>query len=249
MKTCLTITFIFLASATFAQQKQERKVDVFDKIKLESAIIAYIRQGDKPSVTIETDAKDLDKIITEVRGTELLIRREQNWNWNRGEQDKVVAYITVKDLKGLDISGASSVKGETPFKSGDFDLESSGASRIEINLTVKNMKINLSGASNVDLQLNADEMEAELSGASRLRISGKTDRQEVQASGASRYQAYELTSKRTRFDGSGASNGELSVSEEIRADLSGASSLRYKGSPTRAETHATGGSSVRKQSE
>jgi hypothetical protein len=249
MKNYKLFTFILLMLASlqlFAQNKQERKVNTFKKIKIQSAIEAHISQGSTFSVTIETDNQSLDKIITEVVGDELIIKRQENWNWNWRNSSSVIAYITLPELTGLDVSGASNVKGETSFKSGKFDLDVSGASTVRLDLTTNEFKGDLSGASRTYLNLTASEIEAELSGASRLELKGKAEHEDIDLSGASRYEAFELESKKVKVEASGASTAELSVSEEILADVSGGSNLRYKGNPKRSETNASGGGSVRK---
>ena len=238
---------LFAALPIFAQNKQERKVNTFNKISIRSAIEAHIRQGSSFSVSIETDSKDIDKIITEVVGNELIIKRRENMNWNwNNNSGKVVAYITLPELKGLDVSGASTATGETAFKTEDFHLEASGASHITLEITATQFKAQLSGASRTELTLNATDLRAELSGASRLQLKGRADNQSLDLSGASRYDGYDFPAKKVKMEGSGGSTAEVAVSEEIKADMSGGSSLRYKGNPTRSETNATGGSSVRK---
>jgi hypothetical protein len=249
MKTSVLSLVMLLACSllAFSQQKQQRRVDNFDKISIRSAITAYIRQGDKNEVTLEGDSKTLEKVITEVQGEELIVRRDQNWgSWNQRD-GMVTAYITVKSLKELEASGASTIRGETDFKTSEnFELEASGASKIELDLSTRRLKTEVSGASKIELKLTADEIRSDISGASTLRISGKVARQEIEVSGASTYKAGDVESKRAEIDASGASSIEIWISDEIIAELTGASNLRYKGNPSRSETYSTGGSSVKK---
>ncbi|HMU33974.1 MAG: DUF2807 domain-containing protein [Acidobacteria bacterium] len=90
-----------------------------------------------------------------------------------------------------------------------------------------------SGVAKVTLKdINNERLALDASGASRITVSGKTNGLDVEASGASKILAAELVSKQASIETSGASNAELNVAEVLKATASGASHVRYSGSPT-----------------
>jgi len=248
VKKLFFFSIILLSGNLFAQSKQERKVDAFTKIDVSSAITVYLSQGSINSVTIETDASKIDKIITKVSGGKLIIKREEGHeNRNYWHDVNVVAYVTVIKLDELKISGSSSVKAETPIESESILLNMSGASHLKMELIASNhLETNLSGASFADIQIKAKSIDSELSGASTLKFNGNAENQKIETSGASSYKAFDLLSKKAEVEASGASNIEINVNEEVRGKASGASSLKYKGNPTKSDTDASGGSSIKK---
>jgi hypothetical protein len=181
---------------------EKRNVTGFKKIDAGGAFQLEIVAGKEFSVEIEADDNVLPLIKTEVRGDTLHIERENKISFNT---NRLVAKISLPELNGLNVSGASRAR-ISGVVADDLKLEASGASRIEI-----------SGV--------AEEVDADLSGASRL-------------------EAGNLQVERAEVDASGASTANVFVSESIKAEASGASSISYAGNPKSVDKNASGASSV-----
>jgi hypothetical protein len=123
-------------------------------------------------------------------------------------------------------------------------VQGSGSSRVHLQdrLAGDELRVELSGASRLDGPVDLTSATAALSGASQLELSGRTE--SASASGASHLVLQQLQVDALEVSLSGASNAEVSVRRTISASLSGASSLRYRGSPTLTRQDVSGGSSV-----
>lgn len=107
-------------------------------------------------------------------------------------------------------------------------------------------KIDCSGASKMSIvNLDNTDFTANISGASAVSAAGKTKNLRVELSGASRIDAGQLAAEIVWVEGSGASKADVSVSEKLDADLSGASRVSYSGSPKDIRKDVSGASSVR----
>jgi hypothetical protein len=84
----------------------------------------------------------------------------------------------------------------------------------------------------------------EMSGASRANLSGTATTSDATLSGASRLTANELSIGDLTIDLSGASNAEVTVMGSLSAAASGASTLRYAGSPTVARSDGSDDSMI-----
>jgi hypothetical protein len=102
----------------------------------------------------------------------------------------------------------------------------------------------VSGAGRLDGTAHVHLATLELSGASNAKLSGSAGRLEVTQSGASQLDAVDLDVSDLAIDLSGASTADVSVTGTISAGVSGASSLRYRGSPTFARREVSGASSI-----
>jgi len=91
--------------------------------------------------------------------------------------------------------------------------------------------------------LSGAAFRAELSGASHLRAAGTVDRAHVSSSGACKVEAFDLAAARVELELSGASKAEVSASELLDVQASGASTVRYRGKPE-VKTSTSGASSV-----
>jgi len=199
------------------------KYGTFNAIKVSGAIDVVLIQGNECGVRIDADAvgEKVVRIINE--GGTLKIYSENKSNNSNYE---LTVYVTFKELKKIDCSGASEIKSQ-----GELILE---------NLLVK-----VSGASEIELALKTKDLTLESSGASEIELTGQTDVFTLNNSGASELEAKNFKVKRAEIVCSSASETTVSVSEHLKADISGASEVKYFGNPT-VEKQVTGVSSIKR---
>lgn len=211
-------------SSLFAQVKKEtREVKNFSAIEVSGAFEVTLTQGSSESLQIEAESDVMPDIVTRVVGNTLKIYVD-GWQNVRGP---LKAYLTFKDLNSIDVSGAVSVESPDQLRFDQLSFEGSGASEVNMELTVTKLSLDLSGASKMMLKGKADKVDADCSGASKLRMGN-------------------LETRDFRFECSGASEAEIWATESLSIDCSGASSVRYKGNPEKLTTDASGASSIRK---
>jgi hypothetical protein len=125
--------------------------------------------------------------------------------------------------------------------SGSFDLKTPLFVRVEVP---KLQRVEASGAIDTSVEAIAGKsFEAELSGACKLRASGTVDEFRVFGSGATRVDAFDLEGQDVRLSLSGASRGNVNAARALTVDVSGASTVRYRGTPS-VESSASGASSI-----
>ena len=158
------------------------------------------------------------RVVTTVADS--VLRLYYNGNLN-GKGKRITVYITCPDLRSLQASGASVIQGSSAF-------------------TVSDLELHLSGGSSLKLKLQATKLVVEAAGAGVITLEGKADNQRVQLSGASHYDASQLESKSVEINASGASVVKIAVENELKAGLTGASTLHYQGNPTVRQLKPTG---------
>lgn len=151
--------------------------------------------------------------------------------------------------KRLDIrlSGASIVHA-LEVRAGEAVIDCSGAVKFSLTGTYDHLRLIASGSTNGNMTVDAKDAELQLSGAAKIADKGTFGRTTLDASGASNFKLEgTLTSVELRGSGSarinisdadartakiqlsGAANAVISVRDELSVDLTGASSLRYRG--------------------
>lgn len=232
LSVILIALFMFNSNLTYAWKsisgngnviKQDREISSFTGIEVGGAFHVFLTQGDKESLTVEADENLLEIIETRVRGGVLEIETTENIR----DSKALNLYITFKDLDNLDISGACQLNGENKFKLKNLELECSGASDVSIKISAGAIDMDCSGASQIDLFGTAESVNLDLSGASQL-------------------DAVELEIAKGTFDISGASHAKVFVTSELKADVSGAGSLKYKGDAKLVEHDVSGAGSIKK---
>lgn len=203
--------------------KETRKASNFQAIDIGGAFEIELIKSNEEKVIIETDDNIMPHIRVSVSGGELEIDNTEDIN--NPTELKVTIYY--KSLEGIDISGAASLYSADVLESINLEFDCSGASEITLKLKVVNMELDCSGASKLDLEGKANSVEMDLSGASVIR-------------------AYGLEINSLELEASGAAVVKVLVLDSFSIDASGASSVRYKGSPSIDLNDVSGASSVRK---
>lgn len=205
---------------------QVRAVKGYHGIRVSSAIDLYLSHGQDEKVVVSArDAKMRDRIVTEVVNGILVIRLEGKF-WPRFGNNKLKAYVSFTALDQISASGASDV-----FVDGVIS-----GSRLSLDL---------SGASDFKGAVNVGELALTQSGASDTHITGQVSgHATIHTSGASDVKGYDLAVDDCSIHASGASDVQLTVNKQLDADLSGASSVYYRGLGVVRESHTSGASSV-----
>ena len=229
---------MLVSAALFAQtindpNAEARTVGSFHAIRVSNAFEVYISQGAEDAVAISASKPEYkEKIITKVENGVLIIRFESDkkfWNGLRGDRQKLKAYISIKKIDRLDVSGACDVF-------------------FEQGLSAEELVVNLSGASNMKGKIDAKKLSVDISGASDGTISGNAADLKVVASGASDFKGFDMVTNYCDAKATGASSVNITVNKELSAHASGASSVRFKGEGLIRDIKTSGASNVSRKS-
>jgi len=238
-------------SIVYDENAQQRKVPSFTAISVSSAIDLYLTQSNKNEVAVSATNDEIrDQIITEVVGGTLIIRLGDNgtwFSWRKWGNYKTKAYVSIKDIDALTASGASTVHLVNTIESPKMRIKLSGASDFKGNIKAGVLMYHLTGASDYKGEVTANSIDIDGSGASSIELIGRVDDLAIEVSGASDAKLYNLTAKGAILRASGASNINVTVTEILRANSSGASDINYKGNPTVKESSTSGASNIRRR--
>lgn len=202
-----------------------REMDLtgFTRVQAGSIFVVDIKQGDRYDVAVTADDNLFDYVDASVSGETLRLRLRPGTSISRVT---LRAEVTMPSLQAIELSGAS--RGTlTGFRS------------------VEKLAIDLSGASSLRGDIEAGDVRLEISGASTVDLTGTGSNLSGNGSGASRMLLDDFRVQDADIALSGASSAQLYLSGRLSADLSGASSLEYAGSPTLGHTQTSGGSTIR----
>jgi len=137
--------------------------------------------------------------ITEVSGETLKIYVKERFTM----RSKIKVRISMPELKGAEISGASKIIANN-VKTETFNLNVSGASKVEIYGEANNLNIDASGASKINTEnFKVANAKVDVSGATQITVNA-TEEVRAEASGASKVN-YVGEPKNVIKDTSGAS--------------------------------------------
>lgn len=229
----LLISFCLIATLGNSQiikekNAAERTVEgKFTSIEVSGGIDVYISQSSSQAVAVSAATPELrDNIVTEVKNGKLVIYFKT--------QDKLLQKFKDKDLK---------VFLSAPELSG---IRAGGASDVIITGKLKGneLTIKMSGASDMKGAVEYDKINLEMSGASDVNLKGSVNKLEIVASGASDFNGRELKSLKCIAEASGASEIIIAVEQDLQPKASGASHIKYIGTPKTSGMSASGASKI-----
>lgn len=204
---------------------QSRQVTGFSNIDVGGAISVIITQASDYSVKVEVDDNLQEYIEVFKEGSTLHIRQQDNTSLETSN-NKIKVYVSAPEFRKLHASGACDFKGENQLK-GNYTMD-----------------IDLSGASQAKLDIDASKVEARLSGAGSLELDGQVNELDVHGSGSSDIRCYDMIAQHVDVRISGSGSAEVFAGVSLKADISGAGSVRYKGHPGEVKKSVSGAASV-----
>lgn len=208
---------------SWAQSSETRPLGAFRGVKSGEGIDVYLKKGEKENARVEVSGARLDEVVTEVVGSTLRI--EMRGGNYRNSSIKV--YVTYVLLEKISASSASGVFSDGPIKAPHLEINASSAATIELNLVVDHVSVDVSSAAEVMLEGTAKSLQADASSA------GAVD-------------AYDLVVDDVNGAASSAGSIKTTANRQINAEASSGGSIRYRGNPTKTNTSASSGGSVKK---
>ena len=225
MKKSIVGLFWLVTVPLWAQQTETRSLNSFKGIKVSQAIDAYLKKGDKESARVEVTGGSLSDVLTEVEGSSLRIKMRDNRNfWSKVN---VKVYVTYVSLEKISASSASSIFSDGVIKANRIDIAASSAANVEVSIDANSVMVDTSSAGEVVLE-------------------GKSPQLEVEVSSAGDVDAYKLECETVIANVSSGGEAKFSVSKDLEAHASSGGDIRYRGNPSRTNTHSSSGGSVKK---
>jgi len=197
----------------------------FTKVEISSAFEFEVNQSSSYSINVTADDNVMDYVrVSQVGQTLKIGLGTVTWLG----PVTLRASVTMPQLSGLTVSGASRGDIYDFSSTEDLDITVSGASRVNGDITAGNVEFDISGASTIQLEGSANDMVASVSGASSFNLGG-------------------FTVNNADVNFSGASSGTINLDGRLDADLSGASRLWYIGEPTMGDINTSGASTISKK--
>ena len=211
-------------------------VSSFEKIRIEGTVDVRFHIGDahRAVLTYNTNL-DRDKIEIFSQNSVLYVKNNNKCNnndfslFNRNSSKKCLVVVDVycQVLTSVSIFGSGDFKGIDHITSSTFAVEVTGAG--DFTGTVK-----------------CDNFSAKISGAGDIRISGTSENADITVAGAGDFRGRSFDTKNATVNINGAGDARISVTDNLKARVSGAGVLTYYGNP-KADVSSSGGGNIRKK--
>ncbi|KAB2840220.1 MAG: DUF2807 domain-containing protein [Burkholderiales bacterium] len=207
-----------------SKDRIERNLPPITAVSLQGTGELIITQGDRDALVIEGAGEITRELKSEVQNGKLVLTNERDWgsvtwdgflmnfSFKKPGRQHVRYYLTVKNLKEIESSGAGHVRMEG-FKGDVLKVEGAGATKFEFS------------------GLKLRELHFDAAGACKATFAGEVESQHIDIAGAGSYEAAKLDSKTIRIDIAGSGKAELRAKERIEASIAGVGKIDYYGDP------------------
>lgn len=195
----------------------------FDVVEIADSFDAIIEVGPEPSVVVQAHDNFFDHMVVEVRGGQLIVESK-----NVSFDGIANVTITMRSLRELEVSGASSAKILGAVNSENLGIDVSGASEVTFErVNAAEVDLDISGASEVELdKIAAEKISLTVAGASDVTASGQAGEAVLDVSGSSDVTFADLIIDDAQVSLSGASDVDLRGAANIAGELSGTSNMK-----------------------
>lgn len=197
--------------------EETRNVGAFFNLDIDGDYEIVLQEGSTPLITVQTDENLHQYVETKLDGQTLKVRNVEKIQ--ASENTRLI--ITYQKIEDIILGGAAKVE-----------------NRGVINSDELNIRVNGSGV--IDLSINVRELELKLGGAGSVNLRGKAEKQKMELSGAGNLAALELESKECEVNLSGIGSAQVFVTDNLKAEVSGVGSIRFKGDPRNISREVSG---------
>lgn len=227
LTTYLALSLI-LTSCLSAQDVERRQpLTGVEAIDASAGIHVFLTQGNTESVRIEAKGVDDDEVISEMRGNKLVlsIRRQNGWKGIFGNSSSVNAFVTVKNVKNIDVSSGAELEGEN-------------------NLTVDDLTLNTSSGADVKLNVKANRLTVSVSSGADVTVRGSASRFTASSSSGADLDADKLLADVCYAEASGGGDAQVHGRKELYLRASGGGNVTYSGPGQVVSRKTSGGGDI-----
>jgi Putative auto-transporter adhesin, head GIN domain len=214
----------------------------FTGLRVDSAFRAEVTRGDASAVSVTVDDNIVQHLRVEVDGDTLRISLEPGYDYVGAT---LSATVTMPSLTALEVTGAAKAD-VNGFAAGDpLDLQASGDGSVTLTgARTGDVNLDVSGAADVSGDLAAKQLGGNVSGAGEVTLTGSAEALALEASGAGKLELGGLTAQLAHLRLSGGATATVRVTSKLDVEASGGAKIDYYGSPTLGTVDVSGGAEV-----
>lgn len=235
LKFIITTAMAMAALTGYAQVSENRKVNDFSKIEVESGIELFYMESDENSIRVEGDSKDgLDSIITETDGKTLRIYHVKR---NKKQNESISkVFVAAKNVNSFKASSKSKLFFENPVTSDDIKIEILSDSYFRGTvLPNSRVSVKVSSGSLFSGRFETDSFTGIFKSGATVSLTGKAKKATINTSSGAYCNAKNFFVDKMTATADTKSSALLNAKEKI-AKATDASSITFFGNPENLKT-------------
>ncbi|WP_306566771.1 GIN domain-containing protein [Flavobacterium lindanitolerans] len=235
LKFIITTAMAMAALTGYAQVSENRKVNDFSKIEVESGIELFYMESDENSIRVEGDSKDgLDSVITETDGKTLRIYHVKR---NKKQSESISkVFVAAKNVNSFKASSKSKLFFENPVTSDDIRIEILSDSYFRGTvLPNSRVSVKVSSGSLFSGRFETESFTGIFKSGATVSLTGKAKKATINTSSGAYCNAKNFFVNKMTATADTKSSALLNAKEKI-AKATDASSITFFGNPENLKT-------------
>lgn len=235
LKFIITTAMAMAALTGYAQVSENRKVNDFSKIEVESGIELFYMESDENSIRVEGDSKDgLDSVITETDGKTLRIYHLKR---NKKQSESISkVFVAAKNVNSFKASSKSKLFFENPVTSDDIRIEILSDSYFRGTvLPNSRVSVKVSSGSLFSGRFETESFTGIFKSGATVSLTGKAKKATINTSSGAYCNAKNFFVDKMTATADTKSSALLNAKEKI-AKATDASSITFFGNPENLKT-------------
>lgn len=187
----------------------ERKIEPFSELKLNGVFNVMISQGEKESLTIEADDNLVDLIESTKDGDTLIVKQKNKSNF---KPTKFNIYITIKEIKTLELDIVGNVVTNTFLNLKDFNLSTQNVGSLKMDFNCENFIANINSVGDITFK-------------------GSSSVSDIKNASVGNINSLDFISDKLFLQNNCVGKVEVNVNKEFTLTSNGVGDILYKGNP------------------
>lgn len=210
MKRIIILFSLFFGAymTAFSQTTEERKLQPFDKLKIDSDVKVFLTKGTEEQLKVVVSGLELSDVETTVNGKTLQIELSRGIH----KDASVEIYVTYKEIRDINVGASGRLSVQTPLDGDKVVLIATTNGEIETELNLKT----------VDVKVGQGAV---------IRLSGKTGSMDAKVSTKGILSALDVKSDSTYIQVGTAGIAKVTAILLLEANVGLGGTLTYSGTP------------------
>ncbi|CAM4300834.1 head GIN domain-containing protein [Gillisia limnaea] len=204
---------------------QNRKVSNYDKVTLVGSMDVELISGKEGALKIEAESNLQEYITTEVSNGVLKISVEKGVSLSPSGNRGIKVIVPFEEIEGVSITGSGDIINLDQIKDRSFETRLTGSGNLKLNLNVRDLNSAITGSGNTQLKGTAENFSC--------TVTGSGD-----------FEAFDLRTTNAEVSISGSGDVDVTVTESLKARVSGSGDIQYNGNPKKQDFKTSGSGSI-----
>ena len=226
---------------------QTTEIDAFNSLVIGDNFKINIKQGELPSVEVNTDDNlheiiefsvlegslkfKTNKRITSSKTMEITVIFKDSLNIIELKEDAELTSISTIKVKDLVLRTKESSKAYLTIEADTFKYIGAGKTKAELNVTAKSTNLDLSDTTRIEALINSETVAIDMLQRANARLEGDINELTIKTDNSSVLKAEKLTTKTCNLITEGRADVHVEASKDIIIEASGSTETYIYGNP------------------